>query len=68
MMVIFDIPENERHKRSHLRALLHELGFKKIQQSVWVSDNECREYLAAEIKNFGLESYVEAYESFRIEV
>ncbi|MDP2684572.1 MAG: hypothetical protein Q8P20_06005 [bacterium] len=36
-ILIFDIPEKERFKRSALRSKLNELGFKQLQQSVWVT-------------------------------
>lgn len=35
-IVTFDIPEKERWKRDWLRAVLRRLGFKPLQQSVWV--------------------------------
>ncbi|OGL29293.1 CRISPR-associated endonuclease Cas2 [Candidatus Saccharibacteria bacterium RIFCSPHIGHO2_02_FULL_47_12] len=63
ILLIFDIPESERRKRDHLRALLRELSFKKIQQSVWACRYDHREYLAAEIKEYGLENYVIVYEA-----
>lgn len=36
-MVIFDIPETQRHVRNVLRAKLVSLGFKKWQNSIWMS-------------------------------
>ena len=66
LMVIFDIPESERAKRDHLRALLRELSFKKIQQSVWISRFDHRELLSAEIKEYNLSRYVFAYEAIRL--
>lgn len=35
-VVIFDIEEKERHKRDHLRSILRQVGFFRLQQSVWV--------------------------------
>lgn len=66
LMVIFDIPENERNLRDHLRLLLKELKFKKVQQSVWVCKYDFREYITAEIKENGLQKYVQVYESRKI--
>lgn len=66
LLLIFDIPESERTKRDHLRALLRELSFKKIQQSVWASKYDHRQYLAAEIKEYGLENYVVVYEAAKL--
>src|SRR3989338_460164 len=36
-IVIFDIPEKQRKIRNHLRNKLKTLGFKKWQESIWVS-------------------------------
>lgn len=36
-IVIFDIPEKKREVRNHLRSKLKTLGFKKWQESIWVS-------------------------------
>ena len=40
LMVVFDIPENERWKRRWFRLLLVEMKFEQIQKSVWVSKYE----------------------------
>ncbi len=68
LLVIFDIPENERSKRSHLRALLRELSFTKVQQSVWVSKYDHRDYLAAEIAEYNMEEYVHLYEAASLSI
>lgn len=68
LMVIFDIPEEARHKRNHLRTLLKELSFEQIQKSVWTSDKDHREYLTAEIAEHGLQGYVKVFESRPIKV
>jgi DNA-binding transcriptional regulator PaaX len=62
MLIIFDIPESERWKRRHLRLLLKELSFQKVQQSVWICGYDFREYLTAEIKQYGLQDYVKVFE------
>lgn len=36
-MVIFDIPETQRHVRNVIRAKLVSLGFKRWQNSIWMS-------------------------------
>lgn len=68
MMVIFDIPEDERLKRQKLRLLLRELKFSHVQHSVWVSDYDSREYLKAEIKDLRLEPYVKIFESHELTI
>jgi len=37
IMIIFDIPEKKRQTRGLLREALLDLGYQKLQQSVWVS-------------------------------
>lgn len=66
LIIIFDIPEEERNKRSHLRTLLRELSFVKIQQSVWASRYDHRELINAEVEEYGLEPYVQIYEAVRL--
>lgn len=44
-IVMFDIPEKQRGLRNVLRRELSEVGFKKLQGSVWVSPDECEEYV-----------------------
>jgi phenylacetic acid degradation operon negative regulatory protein len=68
LLVSFDIPEEERKKRDHFRALLHELEFTKIQQSVWYSQNDHRELLSAEITEHNLQYYVKVYEATRVKL
>lgn len=66
ILVIFDIPENERRARQALRATLRALYFEPVQQSVWQSKYNVLEYLVAEIKQKHLTDYVQVYESARI--
>ena len=44
-IVMFDIPQAQRQQRDRLRRELKEVGFKKLQGSVWVSPDECEEYI-----------------------
>src|SRR6185295_10646859 len=36
IMIIFDVPEKRRLDRNLLRRVIHNLGYKQFQQSVWV--------------------------------
>jgi len=36
IMIIFDIPEKQRKARDFLRDALSDMGYEKLQQSVWV--------------------------------
>lgn len=55
-IVIFDIPEKHKYIRSVLRAKLKALGFKKWQNSIWVSpyllDNEIEQEMLELSKKF----------------
>ncbi|HEY4476794.1 MAG TPA: CRISPR-associated endonuclease Cas2 [Candidatus Paceibacterota bacterium] len=42
-LIIFDIKETKRIVRDELRKWLEHLGFKRLQNSVWVYPYECRE-------------------------
>ncbi len=63
LMVIFDIPEADRWKRRQLRSTLKEFSFKKVQQSVWVTNLDCKDYLKEEISRLDLSDSVKIYES-----
>ena len=45
-MVVFDIPEKRKGVRERLRRIMRELGFLRIQDSVWVAPHECEELVA----------------------
>jgi CRISPR-associated endonuclease Cas2 len=66
LLVAFDIPEEERTKRNHLRLLLKELEFTKVQRSLWASKYDHRNYLEEEIKAHELRDHVQVYECIRI--
>lgn len=63
LIVVFDIPESERHLRSRLRATLREFHFHPIQQSVWESEYDVKQYVLEAIRAEGIERYVKLYES-----
>jgi len=44
-ILIFDIKEIQRYQRDRMRAGLIELGFKKLQNSVWVYPYDCEDLL-----------------------
>jgi DNA-binding transcriptional regulator PaaX len=68
LIVIFDIPEEERQKRRRLRLILQELSFRKVQQSVWETEYDYREYLRVEIDKMNLQEYVRVYEAAQVEI
>lgn len=52
-MIVFDIPERRRKVRFHLRSVMVDVGFVRLQDSVWVYPYDCEEFVAllkAELK------------------
>jgi DNA-binding transcriptional regulator PaaX len=44
-VVMFDINEYKRRERNNLRRQLIEAGFQKLQNSVWITPNECEDFI-----------------------
>lgn len=49
-IIVFDIPEKERRKRAWLREVLRILGFKMLQQSVWIGKNKIPEQFLFDLR------------------
>lgn len=49
-MIIFDIPEEKRKIRDYLRSKIKQLGFKKWQNSIWVTPYKLPEDVVRELK------------------
>lgn len=62
-MVIFDIPEHQKKARNALRDKLKELGFYRLQKSVWVHPFECRNEIDFIIEFFNISPYVRIAEA-----
>ena len=45
-MVVFDIPERRRKVRGRLREVMQEVGFVRMQDSVWVYPYDCEDFIA----------------------
>lgn len=45
-VIIFDIPERRRRTRDRLRITMRELGFVRLQDSVWVYPYDCEDLMA----------------------
>lgn len=45
-LVMFDIPEKRKHVRKLLRFEMQEVGFLRIQDSVWVYPFDCEEFIS----------------------
>ena len=57
-LVVFDIPEKKRLARDVLRAKLKELGFLKIQKSVFIYPYECKEIITLLGEIYEIKPYV----------
>ena len=45
-MIVFDIPERRSHIRARLRAVMSDIGFVRLQDSVWVYPYDCEDFVA----------------------
>lgn len=45
-VLIFDIPENRKMLRDKVRNTLMEIGFKRLQYSVWIYPHDCEDLVA----------------------
>ena len=59
IIVAYDIPEKLSRYRDWLRTVLKRLGFKKLQQSVWVGKVLIPDQLLDDLMKYKLEEYVE---------
>ncbi len=64
-VVIFDIPERERHKRVWLRAALLALGFSLCQQSVWLGKSKIPREFLEDLRDREMLSFVQIFEVSR---
>lgn len=61
VIIAFDVPERERRKRHWLRASLISLGFKKVQQSVWLGKIRIPYEFIEDIKDHNMLSYIQIF-------
>src|SRR3989338_10639811 len=66
-LLIFDIPEEERIKRTLLRNLIREIGFYQYQQSVYVFPYECEDEVSLLKKIVEGEEYIKYIIADRLE-
>ena len=67
-MVIFDIPERKRSLRDLLRENLQLLGYKMLQQSIWVCPYDVSKETESIIRKYSLDSYVKLFLIEEIEI
>ena len=56
--VSFDIPEPLHANRDQFRRVIKRMGFRQIQQSLWVIDKNVGELVEIAAKEYGIEEYV----------
>jgi CRISPR-associated endonuclease Cas2 len=57
-MIIFDIPESKRPVRDYLRTKLKQLGFKRWQNSIWVTPYRLPDDVVSELKQLSEKYFV----------
>lgn len=57
-IIIFDIPEKQRRKRDGFRRDIQNLGFKKLQNSIWISPFGDLSDIQIIAKGYKIEKYV----------
>ena len=67
-MVIFDVPEKKRIFRDILRENLRILGYKMLQQSVWVSPYDVLKETEGIIRKYSLDNYVKLFLIEKVEI
>ncbi len=60
-VVAFDVPEKERRKRDWTRECLTEMGFQKLQKSVWVAHGKVHEDFIHALRERNLLDYVHIF-------
>ena len=57
-MIVFDIPESQRATRDYLRSKIKQLGFKKWQNSTWITPYVLPEEVERELKQLSQKLFV----------
>src|SRR3989344_8900306 len=60
-MLIFDVPEKYRKSRNLLRSILHNLGYKLFQQSVWVTPYDVSDKTEKLLQMHSLDNFVKIF-------
>lgn len=67
-VVVFDIPEDKRRMRNLFRQCLYEMGFSRLQKSVFASHYNLGQEIELLVKNCELEKYVRIFEGKEIKL
>jgi len=60
-MLIFDVPEKYRKSRDLLRSVLHNLEYKLLQQSVWITPYDVSGKTEQLLQMYSLDKYVKIF-------
>jgi len=60
-VIVFDIPEEKRHKRDWLRRNLLMLDFTMLQKSVWLSRNKLPEEFLKDLNDLELMNFIHIF-------
>ena len=61
IMMIFDIPQQYKKSRNLLTGILHNLGFKMFQQSVWITPYDVSDKMEKLLQFYSLEKFVKIF-------
>lgn len=61
IMLMFDIPQSNKIARNLLKSILHNLGYKLFQQSVWVTPYDVSEKTEKLLQINSLDKYVKIF-------
>jgi len=67
-MIIFDIPEKKRYSRDLLRKNLYSLGYKMLQQSIWICSYDVSKETEFILRKHSLDPYIKLFLIEEIEV
>lgn len=68
IMLMFDIPEKQRKIRDLFRSNLYFLGFKMLQQSVWICPYDVLEEVDKIVREKSLDAYIKLFLVEEIEI
>jgi CRISPR-associated endonuclease Cas2 len=57
-LVSYDIPDSKKKERDWFAKTLKDLGFERIQESLWVYPFECDQEIAVIAQNLGISPHV----------
>jgi len=60
-IIIYDIPEAQSFKRDWVRSVLHNLGLRLLQKSVWIGRVKIPDVFMRDLANLQLLNYVEVF-------